>query len=172
MLHFDIPAYRLPRAELMQEVRRIEAMRVKLVLDHKVEDLLAERDAGGFDAVFVALGAHVARHVDIPARDAARVLDTVSLLHEVGSGEQPRLGRRVVIYGGGSPRVHFSLVVYVEDCTGCGVSDRPNGATRDRDNGATCTLHLRGLEPGQGLPDFGAFATVGFAPFGMGRGAR
>jgi ferredoxin len=136
MLHFDIPAYRLPRAELMQEVRRIEAMGVKLVLDHKVEDLLAERDAGGFDAVFVALGAHVARHVDIPARDAARVLDTVSLLHEVGSGEQPRLGRRVVIYGGGSPRVHFSLVVYVEDCTGCGICVEVCPAHSPRNPGA------------------------------------
>ena len=102
MLHFGIPAYRLPREALMEEVRRIEAMGVKLVLNHKVEDLLAERDAGGFDAVFVAIGAHVAKHVDIPARDAARVLDAVSLLHEVGAGERPRLGRRVVIYGGGN----------------------------------------------------------------------
>lgn len=102
MLHFGIPAYRLPRAELMEEVRRIEAMGVKIVLNRKVEDLLAEQEAGNFDAVFVAIGAHVARHVDIPARDAARVLDAVSLLREVGGGERPRLGRRVVIYGGGN----------------------------------------------------------------------
>jgi NADPH-dependent glutamate synthase beta subunit-like oxidoreductase len=102
MLHFGIPAYRLPRAELMKEVRRIEAMGVRIVLDHKVEDLLAEQESGNFDAVFVAIGAHVAKHVDIPARDAARVLDAVSLLHAVGGGERPRLGRRVVIYGGGN----------------------------------------------------------------------
>ena len=37
MLHFGIPAYRLPREVLMQEVRRIEAMGVKIVLGHKVE---------------------------------------------------------------------------------------------------------------------------------------
>lgn len=102
MLHFGIPAYRLPRADLMKEVGRIEAMGVRIVLDRKVEDLLAEQEAGGFDAVFVAIGAHASKHVDIPVRDAVRVLDAVSLLREVGAGERPRLGRRVVVYGGGN----------------------------------------------------------------------
>jgi NADPH-dependent glutamate synthase beta subunit-like oxidoreductase len=102
MMHFGIPAYRLPREELMKEVRRIEAMGVRIILGHKVEDLLAERRAGGFDAVFTAIGAHVSKHVDIPARDAARVLDAVSFLRGVGTGEQPRLGRRVAVYGGGN----------------------------------------------------------------------
>ena len=50
--------------------------------------MLAERDAGGFDAVFVAIGAHVGKHVDIPARDAVRVLDAVALLRDVGDGER------------------------------------------------------------------------------------
>lgn len=102
MMHFGIPAYRLPRAELIEEVRRIEAMGVTLVLDHKVVDLLAEKEAGRFDAAFAAIGADVGRRIDIPARDAAHVLDAVSLLREVGGGEPPRLGRRVVVYGGGN----------------------------------------------------------------------
>lgn len=102
MMHFGIPAYRLPREDLMREVRGIEAMGVRIVLDHKVEDLLAERAEGGFDAAFVAVGAHLSRRADIPARDAARVLDAVSLLRGVGRGEPPRLGRRVVVYGGGN----------------------------------------------------------------------
>ncbi len=102
MLHFGIPAYRLPRADLLAEIARIERMGVRIVLNHKVTDVLAERTAGGFDAVFVAIGAHVGKHVEIPARDAARVLDAVSLLREAGSGEAPLLGRRVVVYGGGN----------------------------------------------------------------------
>src|SRR3546814_1716922 len=72
MMHFGIPAYRLPRADLMKEIRRVEQMGTRIILNHKVEDLLAEKAAGGFDAAFVAIGAHVAKHVDIPARDAAR----------------------------------------------------------------------------------------------------
>jgi len=103
MMHFGIPAYRLPRADLAREVARIEAMGVKIVTDHKVADLLAEQAEGGFDAVFLAIGAGVSRHVDIPARDAARVLDAVSLLHETSAGAPPPLlGRRVVVYGGGN----------------------------------------------------------------------
>ncbi|HXW24760.1 MAG TPA: NAD(P)-binding protein [Xanthobacteraceae bacterium] len=102
MMHFGIPAYRLPRADLMKEIRRIEAMGVRIVFNHKVADLLGEKSAGKFDAVFVAIGAHVSRHVDIPARDVARVLDAVSLLRGVSVGERPLLGRRVVVYGGGN----------------------------------------------------------------------
>ncbi len=101
-MHFGIPAYRLPRDVLMREVARIEAMGVKIVLNQKVTDLMAEKKAGEFDAVFIAIGAGVGKHVDIPARDAVRVLDAVSLLHDVETGEAPLLGRRVVIYGGGN----------------------------------------------------------------------
>jgi formate dehydrogenase beta subunit len=101
MMHFGIPAYRLPRVDLAREVARIEAMGVKLVTNHRVDDVLAEKTAGGYDAIFIAIGAGVGKHIDIPARDAGRVLDAVSLLHGVAGGERPRLGRRVVIYGGG-----------------------------------------------------------------------
>jgi NADPH-dependent glutamate synthase beta subunit-like oxidoreductase len=102
MMHFGIPAYRLPREVLLKEVRRVETLGVKIVLNHKVEDLAAEKEAARFDAVFVAIGAHVSKHVNIPARDAAHVLDAVSFLRGVSTGERPRLGRRVVIYGGGN----------------------------------------------------------------------
>jgi formate dehydrogenase (NADP+) beta subunit len=102
MMHFGIPAYRLPRADLMNDIRRIEEMGVRIVLNHKIEDVLAERDGGRFNAVFVAVGAYVSRHIDIPARDAAKVLDALPFLRRVDAGEAPRLGRRIVIYGGGN----------------------------------------------------------------------
>ena len=105
MMHFGIPAYRLPREHLMKEIQRIEAMGVRIVANHKVEDVLAEKSTGKFDAVFLAIGAGVGKHIDIPARDAVRVLDAVSLLHDVKEGETPRLGRRVVVYGGGNTAI-------------------------------------------------------------------
>lgn len=102
MLHFGIPAYRLPRHELAMEIRRIEEMGVKIVLNHKVQDILAEKEEGGFDAVFVAVGAHLSKRVDIPARDAGKIYDAVSFLRQTAAGTPPLLGRRVAIYGGGN----------------------------------------------------------------------
>lgn len=102
MLHFGIPAYRLPRAELMKEIARIEAMGVRIVLNHKVEDIVAEQEAGGFDAVFVAIGTQIGKKINIPARDAAKVIDAITMLHEVETGSAPQLGRRVIVYGGGN----------------------------------------------------------------------
>ncbi len=43
MMHFGIPAYRLPRHELDLEVQRIQQMGVSIVFDHKVTDVLAEK---------------------------------------------------------------------------------------------------------------------------------
>jgi len=102
MMRFGIPQYRLPRDILDGEVARIVAMGVELALDSKVEDIEAEMRDGGFDAAFVAVGAHLAKRTEIPARDAGPILDAVSMLRSVEGGEAPQLGRRVVIYGGGN----------------------------------------------------------------------
>ncbi|MGY3925854.1 FAD-dependent oxidoreductase [Aeromonas simiae] len=107
MLRFGIPAYRLPRAVLDGEVARMLAAGVQLTLNHKVEDVLAEWREGGFDAVFMAIGAHLAKRVDIPAREAGRILDAVSFLQQASLAQEqglrpPELGRRVAIYGGGN----------------------------------------------------------------------
>ncbi|HET8704680.1 MAG TPA: NAD(P)-binding protein [Pseudomonadales bacterium] len=102
MMHFGIPAYRLPRTELLAEVERIAAMGVRFVYNHKVENILAEKTAGNFDAVFIAIGAHISKKVDIPARDANKIMDALSLLRNAESEQKPLLGRRVAIYGGGN----------------------------------------------------------------------
>ncbi len=102
MIHFGIPAYRMPRAELAAEIERIQELGVKITLNHRVEDVLAEKADGGFDAVFVAVGAHVSKRIDIPTRDAGKILDAVSFLGEANKGEAPLLGRRVAVYGGGN----------------------------------------------------------------------
>ncbi len=102
MMHFGIPAYRMPRDELEREVARIEAMGVTITLNHKVEDVLAEKAEGGFDAVFLAIGAQLGKRVDIPVWDAGRMLDAVSFLRDAATGQAPALGRRVAVYGAGN----------------------------------------------------------------------
>ncbi len=102
MMRYGIPAYRLPRDVLAGELARIAALGVRITLGHRVQDLGAERLEGAFDAVFVAVGAHLSKHVDIPAQDARRIVDALSFLSKVAAGERPVIGRRVAIYGGGN----------------------------------------------------------------------
>jgi NADPH-dependent glutamate synthase beta subunit-like oxidoreductase len=102
MMRYGIPAYRLPRDVLGEEIERVAALGVRFTSNHRVTDLDAERREGGFHAVFVAVGAHLSRRVEIPAMDAGPVVDAVSFLRGVASGERPAIGRRVAVYGGGN----------------------------------------------------------------------
>ncbi len=110
MMRYGIPAYRLPRDVLSGELDRIEAMGVRVTCGHRVEDLVAEQQEGAFDAVFVAVGAHLSKRVDIPASDAGRIVDAVSFLRSVASGEKPVIGRRVAVYGGGNTAMDAARV--------------------------------------------------------------
>ncbi len=110
MMRYGIPAYRLPRDVLAGELDRIAALGVRLTSDHRVEDLAAERDEGSFDAVFVAVGAHLSKRVDIPARDTGRIVEAVTFLRDVASGDRPVIGRRVAIYGGGNTAMDAARV--------------------------------------------------------------
>jgi len=104
MMRFGIPKYRLPREVLDAEVARIIDMGVRLELGTRVEDVV-EVLGEGFDAVFLAVGAHIGKRVDIPAGGSARILDAVNLLHTVEDGQPPLLGRKVVVYGGGNTAI-------------------------------------------------------------------
>ncbi len=103
MMRFGIPKYRLPRDILDGEIARITGMGVKIQLDAPVSDIPGLMKKGKFDAAFVAIGAHLAKRTDIPAREAGMIYDAVSLLRRMEtSDEPPLLGRRVVVYGGGN----------------------------------------------------------------------
>ena len=102
MMRFGIPAYRLPRDVLDAEVRRILDLGVELKLNQKVSNILESMREGRFDAAFLAVGAHIAKRAYIPAGEASRLLDAVSVLRSMEGEEKPMLGRRVVVYGGGN----------------------------------------------------------------------
>jgi NADPH-dependent glutamate synthase beta subunit-like oxidoreductase len=105
MMRFGIPRYRLPRKILDAEIERIAALGVRIELEHKVTSILETMQEGAFDAAFLAVGAHLGKRTHVPAGSAARVLDAVSLLRSMEGEEPPRLGRRVVVYGGGNTAI-------------------------------------------------------------------
>lgn len=105
MMRFGIPQYRLPRDVLEAEMQRIVAMGVDVQLNTKVSDIRQAMADGGFDAAFLAVGAHIAKRAFIPAKDGARLLDAVSVLRSMEGEDKPMLGRRVVVYGGGNTAI-------------------------------------------------------------------
>jgi 2-oxoacid:acceptor oxidoreductase delta subunit (pyruvate/2-ketoisovalerate family) len=102
MMRYGIPKYRLPRNVLDAEVQRIVDLGVTLELNSKVTNVLEAMHDGRFDAVFLAVGAHIAKRAYIPAGSASKMLDAVSVLRSMEGEEPPLLGRRVVVYGGGN----------------------------------------------------------------------
>lgn len=105
MMRFGIPKYRLPRDVLDAEMQRVVAMGVKVELNARVENIVDAMRDGKFDAAFLAVGAHIAKRAFIPAKDSSRILDAVSVLRSMEGEEQPMLGRRVVVYGGGNTAI-------------------------------------------------------------------
>lgn len=103
MMRFGIPKYRLPREILDAEISRIRDMGVHFEFNAKVEDI--EEAAHDYDAVFVAVGAHIGRRAHIPAGESAKIMDAVTMLADTEVGEKPLLGRRVVVYGGGNTAI-------------------------------------------------------------------
>ncbi len=105
MMRFGIPTYRLPRDVLDAEIQRILDLGVDVELNRTVTSVLDDMRSGGFDAVFLAVGAHLGKRAYIPAGSAAKVLDAVTLLRSMESEDAPLLGRRVVVYGGGNTAI-------------------------------------------------------------------
>lgn len=103
MMRFGIPRYRLPRDVLDAEVQRIVELGVTLQLNHRIERL--EDAMAGYDATFLAVGAHIGKRAFIPAKDSARIVDAISVLRSMEGEAPPLLGRRVVVYGGGNTAI-------------------------------------------------------------------
>ncbi len=105
MMRFGIPKYRLPRDVLDAEIARIVDLGVVMKLNTKVDHVVDTMKSGGFDAAFIAVGAHIGKRAYIPAGSAAKILDAVSMLRSMESEDKPLLGRRVVVYGGGNTAI-------------------------------------------------------------------
>lgn len=94
MMAHGIPAYRLPRDLVQHEISRITSLpNVTLRCNTSVDDLAAAKQEGGFDAAFVAVGARLANHLDIPATDGRRMINAIDLFADVDAYPPPSLGR-------------------------------------------------------------------------------
>ena len=111
MLRYGIPEYRLPRAVLDAEIKKITDLGVAIRCATTVgkEISLAElRD--GFAAVFVAIGAHQGKKLGLPGEEGPGVWTGTEFLNRANSNEKLPVGDRVVVIGGGDTAVDAARV--------------------------------------------------------------
>ena len=104
LLRYGIPEYRLPNEVVNQEIAAICNQGVKIKTGSRIvaPAKLLEKD---FAAVLVASGAWQSRKLGIEGEKFSHVLDGISFLNHVNSGEKPAIGKRVVVVGGGNTAI-------------------------------------------------------------------
>ena len=106
LMRDGIPAYRLPRAVLDGEIRRIVELGVEVRCGEPLDSPQAlQRLRDGFDAVYLAFGARRQKRLPQLDYDQPWVVDGASWLAQANAGSVPALGRRLVVIGGGSAAI-------------------------------------------------------------------
>ena len=99
----QIPRFRLPESVIDEEVGYITALEPTLRLGHRIDSLKAVLDEN-FDAIFVGCGAPRGRDLEVPGRReaAANIHIGIDWLSSVSFGHVEKIGRRVIVLGGGN----------------------------------------------------------------------
>jgi len=107
MLRTGIPAHRLPREILDQEIQVVTNLGVEIKTntpigpDLTVDDLFEQ----GYQAVYIAIGAHKGFELGIPGESAKGVRQGVDFLKEVNLTGNAEIGQKVAVIGGGNVAV-------------------------------------------------------------------
>jgi formate dehydrogenase (NADP+) beta subunit len=111
LLWTGVPEYRLPKEILDAEVERIVRMGVTIRLNYKVKDILYEKEAGNYDAVYLAIGAQLIRTESFLHDDSVYITDAFSFFNEIKSNPSPYIQKRAVVYGGGKLALYLARMV-------------------------------------------------------------
>lgn len=104
MLRVGVPDYRLPNDVLQSEIQTILDLGVELKTSTQIGKDLTLQDLKnqGYNAIFIAVGAHKSRPLPIDGVELEGVLGGVTFLRDVSLGTEVHLGKRVIVIGGGN----------------------------------------------------------------------
>ncbi|MFY9464287.1 MAG: NAD(P)-binding protein [Sediminibacterium sp.] len=112
LLWKGVPEYRLPKELLDAEINRILNMGVTIRLNYKVTDLLAEKENGNFDAVYLGIGAQLIQDENIPYDSSVLIKDAFGFFNDMAtSNTAVYMQKKVVVYGGGKLALYLSRIL-------------------------------------------------------------
>jgi len=103
MLAIGVPEYRLPKEVLQRDIDYMKGLGVEIKVNTTIGDgsSLDDLASQGYDATFIATGAHRGQKVSIPGADLNGVLVGTSFLRDINLGKEMKVGSKVVVVGGG-----------------------------------------------------------------------
>jgi len=105
MLYAGIPEYRLPRDVIRMEIEAICERGVEIKTNTRI-DSLHKLKSQGYNAVFIAIGAHKGLKLRIPGEDEHEgVVDSLTFLRNVNLGTDIKIGNKVIVIGGGNEAI-------------------------------------------------------------------
>lgn len=106
-LYTGVPAYRLPREVLFDEVENLVSLGLELKLGVEVgSDVPIDYLTGEYDALLIAVGLQESRTLPLPGHSAKGVLGALPFLRDVNlRGDADIKGKRVLVIGGGNVAV-------------------------------------------------------------------
>ncbi len=104
MMRVGIPDYRLPKDILNAEIKEIESIGVEIRTNIRVdspESLFKQ----GYEAIFLAIGAHQGISMGVEGENSPGVNDCISFLRDVNLGREVKVGDSVAVIGGGNAAI-------------------------------------------------------------------
>jgi formate dehydrogenase beta subunit len=103
LLSSAIPAYRLPRDFLQEDIDDVLAKGVEAKTNCEIgRDLTITDLMKQYDAVLIAVGLSLSRSLPIPGIEGPNVLLALPFLSDIAFGKEPGLGKKVLVVGGGN----------------------------------------------------------------------
>ncbi len=104
MLTTGVPIYRLPRELVQLEIEAILKLGIELCLNTNVgtDITIPQLHSEGYEAILIAVGLQRGRELKFEGSDAEGVIHGIEFLKKVNTGKDVRIGKRVVVIGGGN----------------------------------------------------------------------